>query len=191
MLRTRPPSMDTSGQADKTNGTPRGVSVRAEGKGDKCMDRLDVRISPFRIDESPFGGVVFTVTALVNGRTLPEWLDVDAFFGALAKDGRLPVFNCSCGVLGCGGYFVDVQITPDAWIWTNRYHSEYASAAPFARCRFAFPWENVREVAGRLLATLRTITAGHPGEPVHSATTGPDLAERLPFYVEKYDALTV
>lgn len=153
------------------------------------MDRLDVSISPFEDNEAPFGGIVFTVTAAVNGRSLPDWLDVDEFFNALGRSGRLPIFNCSCGVLGCGGYFVDVQSAADCWVWANRYSGEWASIKPFDECRFVFPWRNVREAAGLLLAMLYTITAQRPGEPVYSATTGLDLAERLPYYVDKYNSL--
>lgn len=151
------------------------------------MDRLTVSISPYA--DNSFGGVVFTVTAVVNGFGLPEWLDVDEFFRALTRQGQLPVFNCSCGVLGCGGYYIDVERTSASWVWRNRYRSDDPRARPHAEYRFEFTWENVREAAGELLATLYTIMAQRPGESVHSSTTGPDLAERLPHYVEVYNQL--
>src|SRR5579872_4127979 len=59
--------------------------------------------------------------AVVNGQELPEVLDIGVFFGALTGAGVRPLFTCTCGVFGCGGYYIGGARTAEAWIWRNRY----------------------------------------------------------------------
>lgn len=173
------------------------------------MDKLTVQIGPCE-DSLFLDGVDFLVTALANGRALPDVLDVDEFFRALKGAGRvsaagvgvrrrskslppparrLPIFNCSCGCFGCGGYYVDVTLTPEALIWENAYTNEGARAEPRDRWRYAFPWHNVREVAGELIAAIYTARAQHPNCEIRYGATGVEVTERLSYYLECYEAL--
>lgn len=152
------------------------------------MDTLSVSISPYEANLA-LDGYVFTVTAIVNGRSLPDWLDVDEFFSSLHQSGRLPIFNCSCGCLGCGGYYMDVHAEARSVTWANRYKTDGKREAPFDDCFYRFAREDIRNAAGELLATLYTITGQNPGAEVRSGTTGVDLAERLPYYQQQYDSL--
>jgi hypothetical protein len=57
--------------------------------------------------------------AVANGQELPEVLDIDVFFEALTDSGLRPLFTC--GLFGCGGYYISVAHGADAWIWWNCY----------------------------------------------------------------------
>lgn len=79
----------------------------------------------------------------VNGRLLADVFDLAAWFPAVAEDGLAPLFTCGCSIFGCGGYNVDIERAPDAWVWRNLY-------APIDRDTFAdqfgdpIPWDRVR-----------------------------------------------
>ena len=72
------------------------------------MDQLAVTIAPE--EETDYGepALGLYASAVVNGQELPEVLDIDVFFEALTGSGPLPLFTCTCGVFGCGGYYVGV-----------------------------------------------------------------------------------
>jgi hypothetical protein len=84
------------------------------------MDRLVVTIGPAEGvgDNEPTLGLYGA--AVVNGQELPDVHDIDVFFEALTNSGPLPLFTCTCGVFGCGGYYIGVAHGADAWIWRNR-----------------------------------------------------------------------
>lgn len=46
----------------------------------------------------------------INGNKLAhdEVLVVEEFFNTLLRPGIYPLFTCSCGIFGCGGYYVEV-----------------------------------------------------------------------------------
>jgi len=166
------------------------------------VDELSVSISP--AEPSGFDdGVYFLVTAFVNGEALFDWLDVDEFFKSLHPGGGgdpdgegastatrpLPIFNCSCGCFGCGGYYVDVTHTPEALVWENTYFTDGADREPFARWCYALPWRNVRDVAGELIAAIYSAQAQSPSGEVRYGSTGVEVTERLPYYLERYETL--
>jgi hypothetical protein len=169
------------------------------------QDELTVSFSP--VEESHFdkGGVLFLVTASVNGTTLPDVLDVDEFFKSLSIDllptrrsgkrsrlpsaQRYPLFNCTCGVFGCGGYYVDVIIRTDGLIWENIYATLDKHQEPFARWRYVFSWDNIREISGELIAAIHGAQAQSPSGEVRYGDTGVEVTERLPFYLERYQGL--
>jgi hypothetical protein len=169
------------------------------------MDELTVSISPAE-PNGFLGGVYFLVTASVNGTPLFDYLDVDEFFKSLdpeSGEGRrnaprkgaigvvtrwLPIFNCDCGVFGCGGYHVDVTLTRDALLWEGASPDPNAIAAGTAVV-YSFPWRNVRDVAGELIAAIYTAQAQSPSGEVRYGTTGVEVTERLPYYLERYEAL--
>ncbi len=155
------------------------------------MDQLAVTIAPAEGvgDNEPTLGLY--ATAGVNGQDLPEVLDIDAFFEALTGSGPLPLFTCTCGAFGCGGYYIGVAHGEDAWIWRNRYPPEDdpnpAHVTEVGELRFA--WTEVRAVATDLLATLHTLQRDKPGVRLMAASTGIDLRDRLGHYEEQVRAI--
>src|SRR5918911_3209724 len=125
------------------------------------MDQLTVTFAPAEgvgYNEPTLG---LYASAVVNGQELPEVLDIDVFFEALAGTGVLPLFTCTCGVFGCGGYYIGVARTAEAWIWRNRYAPDDApNPAHVLRSR-----RTARRLAGGTLGS-----DGLVGKAPHTAT---------------------
>jgi hypothetical protein len=155
------------------------------------MDQLVVTIAPGEgagYNEPTLG---LYASAVVNGRELPDVIDIDVFFEALTGSGPLPLFTCTCGVFGCGGYYVGVARDDSAWIWRNRYAPDdepnLGHVTEVGELRFA--WPEVRAVATDLLATLRALQRDKPGVRLMAASTGIDLRNRLDHYEEQVHAI--
>ena len=167
------------------------------------MDKLTIAIDPAE-DNSASNGVFFTVNASINGEALSEWLDVDEFFQSLnllddlvaalyrsrTKTRRaalapltkqIPIFNCSCGCFGCGGYSVDVTPTPEALLWESEF-AHASQCAQAARREFSLPWSNIRDVAGELLAAIYNVIPQSLSGEVGSAVMSVNLARDFPSF---------
>lgn len=155
------------------------------------MDQLAVTLAPAEgagYNEPTLG---LYAAAVVDGLELPEVLDSDVFSEALTGTGVLPLFTCTCGVFGCGGYYSGVAHTADAWIWRNRYPPDAAPnpAHVMEVGELGFAWPQVRAVATDLLATLHRLQRDKPGVRLTAASTGIDLRDRLAYYEEQVQAI--
>lgn len=70
---------------------------------------------------------------------------ITEFFNSLTDEGKFPMFTCSCGIFGCGGFYIDVRHKTESVIWvteqsTNKKH--------------IFTRENIRFVAEELIHKL-------------------------------------
>jgi hypothetical protein len=85
----------------------------------------------------------------------------DIFFETLINQGKFPLFTCTCGIFGCGGYYVDVIYNQDGVIWLTE-QSPFNDKTLSHRNEFRFSWENIinfskglvqrfEEVNGKLL----------------------------------------
>ncbi|MFB9329302.1 hypothetical protein ACFFSY_25480 [Paenibacillus aurantiacus] len=43
--------------------------------------------------------------------------EADVFYESLVCDGTFPIFNCTCGIFGCGGYEVNVRHEEERVLW--------------------------------------------------------------------------
>lgn len=90
-----------------------------------------------------------SIILYANGSRLNEDDDevfvVAEFFKSLAHPGKRPMYTCSCGIFGCGGFYIDVKYTKHKVRWGT----EQATFKPFV-----FSKENVRRVARQLINDL-------------------------------------
>ncbi|MEK5489141.1 hypothetical protein MKZ24_00140 [Paenibacillus sp. FSL R7-0297] len=65
--------------------------------------------------------VTSTISLYVNGLRLNEdegeVFVVTEFFESLTRQGRIPMYTCSCGIFGCGGFYIDVLYKKETVIW--------------------------------------------------------------------------
>ncbi len=157
------------------------------------MDQLAVTIAPEEETGHGEPALGLYASAVVNGQELPHVLDIDVFFEALTGSGPLPLFTCTCGVFGCGGYYIGVAYGDNAWIWRNRYAPDDepnpGHIMEVGELRFA--WPEVRAMAMDLLTTLRALQRDKPGVRLMVAYTGVDLRGRLDHYAEQVQAIAV
>ena len=161
-------------------------------------DEVTVQISPAEQNPDFDRGFSFLVTVLINGKPLPDVLDVDEFFMLLGvKRGetqRLPLFNCTYGCFGCGGFYVNVTNAAEAVRW------EAVPPIPSKKQRpelpswsYVFSWNAMKTIAEEIFAAFYTAQAqsvqDNNGE-VRYGATGVEISEQMPFYLECYNALS-
>ncbi|MBE0339529.1 MAG: hypothetical protein ACQEXV_00535 [Bacillota bacterium] len=70
---------------------------------------------------------------------------ITEFFNSLAQQGKFPMYTCSCGIFGCGGFYVNVLYEKDTVIWDTEQSSIK---------KFIFSKENVLHFAEELIEKL-------------------------------------
>lgn len=92
-----------------------------------------------------------TVILYVNGVRLNEEDEVFVvieFFNSLSQQGQLPMYTCSCGIFGCGGFYVHVSYKDQGVIWETE-QSTYR--------KFLFTRDNISLVAQKLIKELSAL----------------------------------
>jgi hypothetical protein len=96
----------------------------------------------------------FRFRAVINGKQLPEVFSFCVLPDAIRKSGRYQLFTCTCGIFGCGGYWVDVECTKEAWIWKNGFYpaDEDEPEEQWLMYEFDYriPWSQVRVAMGQI-----------------------------------------
>lgn len=63
---------------------------------------------------------LFVEVELGNNK-LDDILDIEGLFSSINYQGFQPLFTCSCGHFGCGGYHVKVSHSPNGIQLKNKY----------------------------------------------------------------------
>lgn len=66
------------------------------------------------------------------------------------------MFTCTCGIFGCGGYYIDVIHNNKTMIWTTE-HSLFTDRTIKSSNRFIFSWSNVIEFTEELIQRLEDL----------------------------------
>jgi hypothetical protein len=134
------------------------------------MDSLEISSIDHDIRHK-LGWIEVYVRLKVNGSRLPYILDVNTFLSAIEASGKQPIFTCECGHFGCGGYFIDVEVTEDAWILKNRYDPLDENVLLEA-VEYRIPWHQVKQLVVQICEQLQTIKAQAPDFPLHWGVVG-------------------
>jgi hypothetical protein len=127
--------------------------------------RMTVKITH---EKSPVGGISVFTDVHFGERKMEDILDIAVFFRALEKDGRQPLFTCSCGCFGCGGYYTDVECTEKAWILRNKYHP--LGEKHLESFEYHVSWEQVASVADLIKDYVMQVARDNPGVMIMSGT---------------------
>ncbi|MFC3801923.1 hypothetical protein [Cohnella sp. GCM10012308] len=96
--------------------------------------------------------ILESVYLLVNEVKINEDADevfvISEFFNSLATDGKFPMFTCSCGVFGCGGFYIDVHHKRRIVTWITEQSTDK---------KHVFTSENIRFVAEELIRKLSEV----------------------------------
>ncbi len=95
------------------------------------------------------------ISLYINGDKLDEdeVFVEDVFFKSLLSSGEYPMFTCTCGIFGCGGYYVDVVHDDETLIWTTQ-QSPFKDRTIKSTNRFIFSWINIIEFTEELIQGL-------------------------------------
>ncbi|MDQ0114040.1 hypothetical protein [Paenibacillus harenae] len=93
--------------------------------------------------------ILESVYLYVNEIRINEHADevfvITEFFNSLACERKFPMFTCSCGIFGCGGFYIDVYHKKESVIWCTEQSSNK---------KHIFSRENIRFVAEELIDKL-------------------------------------
>lgn len=126
----------------------------SEHNNDELTVEVSVNISKQYINISKHKRILTpvineTIILYVNEIRLNEDADevfvVTEFFNSLTHQGKFPMFTCSCGIFGCGGFYINVNYKNLCVIWGT----EQATYK-----KFLFSRENIRLVALELINKL-------------------------------------
>lgn len=94
----------------------------------------------------------------VNNRKFDEdeVFVANVFFESLLNPGKYPMFTCTCGIFGCGGYYVDVAHRDQYIIWSieqNPFEGEMSSPSHI----FTFLRSDIIRAASELIQELEKL----------------------------------
>ncbi|WP_334076638.1 hypothetical protein [Paenibacillus sanfengchensis] len=100
----------------------------------------------------------YRIDLYVNGHKFDEdeVFVVDVFFQSLLAPGKYPMFTCTCGIFGCGGYYVDVYHEDHSVIWITEQTPFMDKSVPGQR-RFVFPFHEMSAFAQALVYKLEEV----------------------------------
>jgi hypothetical protein len=98
------------------------------------------------------------ISLYINGYKLDEdeVFVEDVYFNSLLYPGKYPMFTCTCGIFGCGGYYVDVVHNNETMIWTTE-QSPFTDSTFKDSNRFVFSWSNIIEFTEELIKRLEDL----------------------------------
>lgn len=148
----------------------------------------------FEYEESPASnnGIGFFITVWFNDVNMKDILDVDEFFKVIDTAGISPLFTCSCGGFGCGGYYVEAIHEKTGIVFKNSYKplETVAESSIIERFEFTVSWEEIYRMGKQILDLLEEIIAKWPGYLIFSGSYSElDLAERIDCYRETWHRL--
>ncbi|SEU19702.1 hypothetical protein [Paenibacillus sp. NFR01] len=84
------------------------------------------------------------ITLFINGIKLEEdeVFVPEEFFDSLRAPGKYPMFTCTCGIFGCGGYEVEVIHEDKHVVWITE-QSPFADPSVISTNTFIFSWEQI------------------------------------------------
>ncbi|MGF9697952.1 hypothetical protein [Paenibacillus sp. MABNR03] len=88
----------------------------------------------------------------INGSLLDERevFVESVFFQSLLQPGKFPMFTFTCGIFGCGGYYVDVLHNDTTVTWITE-QSPFMDASDESSNVFIFSWSNLLNFAEELI----------------------------------------
>lgn len=100
----------------------------------------------------------YRIDLYVNGHKFDEdeVFVVDVFFQSLLAPGKYPMFTCTCGIFGCGGYYVDVYHKDHSMIWITEQTPFMDKSVP-GQQRFVFPNDEMSAFAQALVDKLEEV----------------------------------
>ncbi|GGH60258.1 hypothetical protein GCM10008014_34620 [Paenibacillus silvae] len=75
---------------------------------------------------------------------------VEEFFESLLSPGIYPLFTCTCGIFGCGGYYVEVVHDADRIIWLTE-QSPFNNQTIKSSNKFIFSRDQIFEFSRELI----------------------------------------
>ncbi|OMF02625.1 hypothetical protein [Paenibacillus sp. FSL H7-0331] len=98
------------------------------------------------------------ISLYINGSKLDEdeVFVEDEFFKSLLNPGKYPMFTCTCGIFGCGGYYVEVIHEGERVIWLTE-QSPFEDRAVKSLNKFIFSWDQIISFSEELVQKFENL----------------------------------
>ncbi|MFE4709804.1 MULTISPECIES: hypothetical protein [unclassified Paenibacillus] len=102
--------------------------------------------------------VDWRIALYINGEKLDqdEVFVVNEFFQSLLCPGKYPMFTCTCGIFGCGGYYVEVIHEVEHVSWLTE-HSPFLDRSIKTINKFVFSWGQLINFSEELIQKLEEL----------------------------------
>lgn len=102
--------------------------------------------------------VKWNIKLLIDGIPINEdqVFEPGVFFDSIRFEGRHPMFNCTCGIFGCGGYYVDVTHQKDHVTWVVEQDKLKDNLLQTEK-KCVFSWNNLIKGAEDLILNLNEL----------------------------------
>lgn len=111
-------------------------------------------------------------------------LDINGLFSAAQYEGYQPIFTCSCGTFGCGGYYMSVSHLEKGITFRNLYKPVDAptEADLIEALEYELSWEDLYFMISEVYEKLAWLTEQYPDYDVCSGTFGPGVLGNMGRY---------
>lgn len=102
--------------------------------------------------------VDWRISLYINGNKLheDELFVVEEFFKSLLNPGKYPLFTCTCGIFGCGGYYVEIIHEDESVIWLTE-QSPIDDRTVKSSNKFVFPWDQIINFSEELIQKFENL----------------------------------
>ncbi|KWX75903.1 hypothetical protein AMQ84_16240 [Paenibacillus riograndensis] len=102
--------------------------------------------------------VTWKVNLYINGNKLDEdeVFVEDEFFTSLLCPGKYPMFTCTCGIFGCGGYYVEVIHGIESLFWLTE-QNPFSDRSIKTPNKFSFSWSQIMNFSEELIQKLEEL----------------------------------
>ncbi|WP_240480079.1 hypothetical protein [Paenibacillus fonticola] len=80
----------------------------------------------------------------------------EEFFKSLLHPGKYPMFTCTCGIFGCGGYHVEVIHGDKSVIWLTE-QSPFEDRSIKSSNKFIFSWDQIIRFSEELVQKFENL----------------------------------
>ncbi|ULL16410.1 hypothetical protein DVH26_19365 [Paenibacillus sp. H1-7] len=80
----------------------------------------------------------------------------EEFFKSLLNPGKYPLFTCTCGIFGCGGYYVQVIHEDNSMIWVTE-QSPFKDRSFKSSNKFVFSWDQIISFSEELIQNFENL----------------------------------
>ncbi|WP_219836078.1 hypothetical protein [Paenibacillus sp. R14(2021)] len=98
----------------------------------------------------------FEILVFINQHELDDVFVLEDYFKSLNHEGKYPMFTCSCGIFGCGGFYVHVTHSKDYITWRTD-HSPFKDIEIRSANLFKFTWKEMIRFSEELINQLNEI----------------------------------
>jgi len=102
--------------------------------------------------------VDWRILLYINGSKLDEdeVFVVEEFFKSILNPGKYPLFTCTCGIFGCGGYYIEVIHEVESVIWLTE-QSPFDDRTVKSSNKFIFSWEQIFKFSEDLIQKFENL----------------------------------